>query len=195
MSLKVLVREVFYQARYALPVWLVRLLTELLPNNRVTVRLRGVLYRPFFAKCGRNLQVASGVHFLNSHGIEIGDDVYISYYAWLNGLGGISVGDEVVVGPFVSISSLTHCYRGGSFRFGGARASKVEIGKGTWLAAHVSVSYGVSVGSGCLVAANAAVVRDLPSNCVAGGVPAQEIGKCEEQEPDMMSRSGWKTSA
>lgn len=193
--IKIALRELHFQLRYALPVWLLWILTGWWPSNRVTIKIRGRLHRPFFKKCGKNLQMANGVMLLNPHNIEIGDDVYLAYYVWLNGLGGIVIEDEVVLGPYVTISSLTHCCRDGSFRFGGAKAAPVRIGRGSWLAAHCSVAAGVTVSAGCLVAANSAVVRDLPAGSICGGVPAQVVGECKDQEPDMMSRSGWKSGA
>lgn len=101
-------REAKYQLRWGLPVWFVWLLSFWWPNNRVTIKLRGAIHKPFFKKCGRNFQLASGVTFLNSHNIEIGDDVYIAYYAWLNGLGGLTIEDQVVIGPYTTISTLSH---------------------------------------------------------------------------------------
>jgi acetyltransferase-like isoleucine patch superfamily enzyme len=139
--------------------------------------------------------MASGVQILNPQGIEIGDDVYLSYNVWLNGLGGIVFEDQVVVGPYVTISSLTHGYKDSSFRFGGALSAPVRIGRGTWLAAHVSISYGVTIGSGCLITANSAVTSDIPPGVVAGGVPAKKISQCEEREPTLVSRSGFNTGA
>lgn len=192
---KALAKEIGHQIRWALPIWLLWLFTTWWPNNRVTIKLRGTLYRPFFKKCGKNFQIASGVQILNPHEIEIGDNVYIAYYAWLNGLGGIIIDDEVVLGPYVTISSLNHAYKNGSFRFGGATAGAVHIGKGCWLAAHVSVIAGVSIGSGCLIAANAVVTVDIPTGMIAGGVPARVIGECREQESDLVSRSGFSSGA
>lgn len=192
---KAWLKEIVYQIRWALPIWFLWLLTTWWPNNRITIKLRGVLYRPFFKKCGKNLQIASGVQILNSHNMEIGDNVYIAYYAWLNGLGGIVIEDEVVIGPFVTISSLNHAYNNGSFRFGGATVASVRVGRGSWLAAHVSVSAGVTIGSGCLIAANAAVTKDILPGMIAGGVPAKAIGKCKEQDADLVSRSGFETGA
>jgi maltose O-acetyltransferase len=134
--------------------------------------------------------MAGGVMLRDTQNIEIGDDVYIAYYAWINGAGRITIEDEVVLGPYVTISSVSHVYKNGSFRFGGWRAAPVKIGRGTWLAAHVSVAYNVTIGAGCLVAANSAVTKDIPGGKIAGGVPALIIGDCCEKEPTMMSRSG-----
>src|SRR2546426_11025940 len=104
-----MIKEAMYQARYALPLWSLWMLTTWWPNNRITLRLRGWLHSPFFKRCGRNFRMANGITFVNPHGIEIGDDVYIAHYAWLNGNGGLVLQDEVVIGPFVTISTVNHC--------------------------------------------------------------------------------------
>jgi acetyltransferase-like isoleucine patch superfamily enzyme len=194
MKMKTFLKELRYQIRWGLPVWLLWLLTTWWPNNRMTIKFRGFLHRPFFKKCGRNFQMASGVMLRDTQNIEIGNDVYIAYYAWLNGMGGVTLEDEVVIGPYVTISSLTHVYKNGSFRFGGARSAPVSIGRGTWLAAHVSVSAGVCIGEGCLVAANSSVTKDVPDRMMVGGVPAKIICECHEGEANLVSRSGWSTS-
>lgn len=183
-------RETWHQLRWALPVWLLGLLTNWWPNNRVTIRLRGLLFRPFFKRCGKGIAVASGVTLLNTHNIEIGENVYLSYFAWLNGLGGLTLEDEVIVGPFVTISTLAHCRRAGSFARGGGDSGPVRIGRGSWLAAHASVAYGVTVGRGCLVAANAAVTKDIPDNTMAGGVPARPLGPCVDRPATLHRRCG-----
>jgi maltose O-acetyltransferase len=180
--------ELAHQLRWALPIWVLRVGTAWWPDNRITCQLRGALHRPFLGKCGSNFQLARGVTILNPHRIEIGRDVYISYHAWLNGLGGLFIDDEVVIGPYVSISTLTHSYKNGSFRFAGARGAPVRVGRGSWLGAHVSVSCGVSIGSGSLIGANAAVTRDVPDGMLAGGVPAKAIQPCRESKNSAGSR-------
>lgn len=52
----------------------------------------------------------------------------------------------------------------------------IKIGRGSWLAAHAVVRAGVTIGSGVLVAGNAAVTKDVPDNVMVGGVSAKVIG-------------------
>ena len=53
--------------------------------------------------------------------------------------------------------------------------SPVRIGPDVWLGTKVTVLRGVSVGQGCVVAANAVVNKDLPAYSVAVGVPARVV--------------------
>lgn len=173
--------EINYQLRYRLPMWLVGLLTNWWPDNRVTIRIRGAMLHPFFAKCGRSFTISRNVTFANPHKIEIGNDVYIATGAWLNGLGGLVIEDEVEISPYVVIDTCIHTFKDNSVRFGGSIIAPVKIGRGSWLAAHAVVKAGVKIGSGVLVAGNAAVVKDVPDNVMVGGVPAKIIGPRAER--------------
>lgn len=51
----------------------------------------------------------------------------------------------------------------------------IIIEEGAWLGIGVSVSAGVRIGRGTVVATNSVVTRDLPPNVLAGGVPARII--------------------
>lgn len=178
-----------YQFRYVLPLWLVQLLTGWLPENRLTIRLRGVLVKPFLGKCGRGLTLARGVTFLNPHGIRLGDHVYIATGCWLDGIGGLVIEDEVKLSPYVVVTTSSHCFKNNSVFDGGSRTAPVQIGKGSWLASHTVVAAGVTVGSGVIVGANAVVTQDIPDNVFAAGVPARVIGPRVDQPPTVFSRT------
>jgi acetyltransferase-like isoleucine patch superfamily enzyme len=177
------------QVRWALPMWAVGAATNWWPDNRVTLRVRGALARPFIKKCGKNFQLGSRVTLLNTNALEVGDDVYLAHGTWLNCMGGMELEDEVVIAPYVVISTLQHVFNQGSVRRGGSIARSVRIGRGSWLAAHVSVKCGVNVGRGNLVAANACVVGDTPDNVVLGGVPAKVLGENRDGEAEFHTRA------
>jgi acetyltransferase-like isoleucine patch superfamily enzyme len=181
--------ELGYQFRYILPLWLVQFLTNWLPENRISIRLRGLLVSPFLGQCGKNLTLARGVTFLNPHGIRLGDDVYIATGCWLDGIGGLMIEDQVQLSPYVVITTSSHCFKDNSARFGGSRAASVRIGRGSWLASHVTVAAGTAVGSGTIVGANAVVSKDIPDNVFAAGLPARVIGPRVDHEPTVFSRT------
>lgn len=168
-------KEVVNQLRWALPMWFVGLLTNWWPDNRCTLRLRGALARPFIGRCGGNFQLGSGVTLLNPATLSVGNDVYIAHGSWLNAMGGLHLGDEVIVSPYVVMSSLQHVFKDASVRFGGSNAAPISVGRGSWIASHSTITAGVNIGAGCLIAANSAVTKDVPDGMMAGGVPAKVI--------------------
>ncbi|MBN2171938.1 MAG: acyltransferase [Candidatus Krumholzibacteriota bacterium] len=68
-----------------------------------------------------------------------------------------------------------HTAASGSYRFGPRRNARVHVGRGAWIGANAVVLAGVDVGEGSLLAAGSVATRDLPANCMAGGVPAHVI--------------------
>lgn len=171
--MKHLMSQIGHFLVYSIPMHLILLLTGLIPNSTPGNWVRGFLLRPFFRKCGRNFQVASGVIFIQPQNIEIGRDVYIAHNCWIGGGGGLVVGDGVVISPMVLITSGKHTIGSdNSVRYGEIVSLPTRIGKGTWVSSHVTVCGGVTIGDGVVVAANAAVTKDIPDNSFAFGVPA-----------------------
>jgi acetyltransferase-like isoleucine patch superfamily enzyme len=183
------IRELRHQLRWSLPVWAVGLITNWWPDNRVSCRVRGALVRPFIKECGRRLELGAHVTLLNTHRLVIGDDVYIARGTWLNALADLHIESEVVIAPYVVISTLQHVFTNRSVRFGGSIGRSVRIKRGTWLAAHTTVRCGVTVGRGCIVAANSCVTADTPDDAIVGGVPARFIAVNTDGAAAFSSRS------
>jgi maltose O-acetyltransferase len=171
--------------RYDIPLWLIGLLTNWLHDNRITIRIRGALFRPFIYKCGKNLNIAKGVQLKSTHKLNVGDNVYIASGVWLNAMGGMVIENEVIIGPYAVISTGIHRFKNNSVRFGGTQMRQVTIGRGTWIAAHVMVKAGVTIGAGVLVAGNSSVTKDMPDNVIVGGVPAKIIGPRKDYDDDV----------
>ena len=180
--------ELAYQLRYALPIWLVGFVTDWWPDNRVTIRVRGWLYSRFIPRCGRDLVVQRRVTLLNVHNLTIGDGVGIATGTWIDAMGGVTLEDGVRISPYVVLASSTHCFRDGRVLAGESRQGPIRVRTGTWLASHVVVSAGTTVGAGCLVAGNAAVTKDTPDHVMLGGVPAKVLGPVPELPGNLRGR-------
>lgn len=181
--------QIKLQLRYILPLWFVLLITNWLPDNRITIRIRGFMASPFFKKCGKRLTLGRNLTILNSNEMCLGNDIYIANGGWFNALGGLELEDEVVFGPYVIISTLQHTFANFSVKQGGSIADKVKIGKGSWLASHVSVKCGVEIGKGNLIAANSFVSRSTDNYKILGGVPAKVIKDVVNTKADFYSKS------
>jgi acetyltransferase-like isoleucine patch superfamily enzyme len=149
------------------------------PDLCPVMQVRGWLLRPCFKTCGRNLQVARQVTINFSSRMEIGHDVYIATGCWLHAWGGITLEDEVQLGPYAVLVTGNHTRARGSYRYGPSRLAPIRLCRGSWVGAHATVTKGVTIGCGALVAANSVANRDVPEFALAGGVPARII----EQKP------------
>jgi len=151
----------------------VMMATAWLPDLRPVLRLRGFLLRPAFAGCGRNLQVARRVTINFTNRLVLGSDVFLGMGCWLQAQGGITLEDEVQLGPYVVLVAGDHTAMDGSFRTGESRLAPIRIGRGSWIAAHATVTKGVIIGSGALLAANSVATHNIPPFSLAAGVPAR----------------------
>ena len=117
------------------------------------------LFPPFHTDCGKNTKIGKRV-FINA-GCQFQDQ------------GGLTIGDDVLVGPQTIIPTLNHDpapdKRGGMF------AKPVVIGDKVWLGARVTICPGVTIGEGAIVGAGAVVTKDVPPRTVVAGVPARII--------------------
>ena len=163
---------------------LVMCTTAVLSDVTIMLRFRGWLVRPCFRTCGKRFQIASGVRINYTTRMSVGDDVYIAPGCWINAHGGVTLEDQVMLGPYTVLVTTEHARTDGSYRFGRAESLPIHIGRGSWTAAHVVAIKGVRIGRGVLVAAGAVVTKDLPDDCLAGGVPARVLRNLESATCD-----------
>ena len=119
----------------------------------------------------------TGVIAQKGTGITIGNRTGISARAYLAGQGGITIGDDVIMGPNVQIFSENHAFAnlGITIKQQGVNKQAVIIGNNCWLGAGATILAGVTIGDGCVVAAGSVVNKSFPQNTVIGGVPAKAI--------------------
>ena len=105
--------------------------------------------------------------------IRIGKGVFINTGAMFTDLGGITLEDNVLIGPRANIISVNHPVNPAQRR--GVILSPVVIRKNAWIGANATILPGVTVGENAIVAAGAVVSKDVPANTIVGGVPAKII--------------------
>ena len=114
--------------------------------------------------------------------IKIGNNVGIGEYAYLGGAGGLEIGDDCIVGQYLSCHPENHNYEtlDTPIRLQGVTRKGITIGSNCWIGSKVTILDGVSIGSGCIIAAGAVVTKSFPEKSIIGGVPAKLIKKRDE---------------
>jgi acetyltransferase-like isoleucine patch superfamily enzyme len=112
----------------------------------------------------------------SEHGlsIRVGRNVFINQGCTLNDIGGIEIGDDVLIGPRVSLISSGHPLDPVQRRKQ-IVAAPIVIKRNVWLCAGATVLQGVTVGEDSVVAAGAVVTRDVPPGTLVAGVPARVV--------------------
>ena len=109
--------------------------------------------------------------------IKIGSSVGLGPFASLGGAGGLTIGDECIIGPYLSCHPENHVFTdlSTSIRFQGVTRKGIIIGSNCWIGAKVTILDDVIIGDNCVIAAGAVVTKSMPSNSVIGGVPARVL--------------------
>lgn len=109
--------------------------------------------------------------------IQIGNNVGMGEFAYLGGAGGLEIGDDCIIGQYLSCHPENHNYSDLStaFRHQGVTRKGIKIGKNCWIGSKVTILDGVVIGDNCVIAAGSVVTKSMPANSVIGGVPAKVI--------------------
>lgn len=161
---------------YVLAFHIVRITTDLLiPNSYIGNRIRGALFAPFFAKCGKRFALASGSIINSAWNMQIGDDVYIAHNCWINAAGGLSIGNGAIISPSVVIATTAHGRENGRVSLRKSHQAPISIGEGTWIASQTVLVKGCSIGSGTVIGAGSVVTGQIGSNALYAGSPLRLI--------------------
>jgi acetyltransferase-like isoleucine patch superfamily enzyme len=121
--------------------------------------------------------------FYSAYGLDIrvGRKVFINQCCTLYDMGGVDIGDRVMIGPNVNIITTGHPLEP-SKRFDYIEAKPIVIEKNVWIAAGVTIIGGVTVGENSVVGAGSVVTKDVPANSFVAGNPARVVRSLEEGE-------------
>lgn len=172
-------------------------LTEELVSFREGAVLRSDAYNASFGRPAeerlallRELlgSVEGPAHFEPTLRVEFGDGTSIgrSFYAnfdcvLLDG-GGITIGDDVLLGPRVSVYTSNHALDPAERAAGACYAKPVTIGNRVWVGGGVTINQGVTIGDGAVIGSGSVVTRDVPAGAIAAGVPARVIREITEAD-------------
>lgn len=117
------------------------------------------IFAPFYTNFGRFIQ--------------IGKNVFINHACSFLDMGGITIEDDVLIGPRVNLITENHPLEPADRR--ALICKPIVIKRNAWIGAAATILPGVTVGENAVVAAGAVVSKDVPDNAIVGGVPAKII--------------------
>ena len=166
--------------RDARPRWYIRLLTPLYQHRAWSskvywsVRMDTPPYRRFWL--GKKSVIESYCCINNAVGdVTIGNHTRIGIHCTV--IGPVCIGNHVNLAQGITVTALNHNFEDTTKRIDeqGISTKPVVIGDDVWIGANAVILPGVTIGRHVVVAAGAVVTKDVPDNCVVGGVPAKVI--------------------
>ncbi len=119
--------------------------------------------------------------------LTIGRECNIGEYTHITACNKIMIGDGLLTGRFVYIGDNAH----GSLSWEEADIPPVKrhlqskgeiiIGNNVWIGDKVTILGGVTIGDNVIIGAGSIVTHDVPSNCMAAGMPANVIKQLDEK--------------
>lgn len=116
-------------------------------NHWLGLRFRCMLGRHLFAQIGSGVRIFHGVELIYAYNLRIGNNVTIRHSVLLHDRGGITIGDNAVVGTYARIYSHTYS----KDDFDKPALQPTEIGAGARIGAHSVVLGGSRVLDGQMV--------------------------------------------
>lgn len=118
--------------------------------------------------------------FIGSGRLHIGRGSYVNYGYFVDPTAGVSLGENVRVGPQALMLTRSH-------EIGPSEARRTErqpdtdihapitVGDNVWIGARAVLLPGVNVGNGVVIAAGSVVTRDCLPNGLYAGAPARRV--------------------
>ena len=144
---------------------------------------RYALIRSIAKSVGDNVKICENVYLYNIQNISFGSNVSIWPMCYIEGSGGVIIGNDVSIAHSVTIMSEEHKYTDLDIpiKDQGKELAKVTIEDNVWIGAKATILSGVLIGSGSIIGAGAVVTKDVPKNAIVAGVPAKVIKmRCDE---------------
>jgi galactoside O-acetyltransferase len=153
-----------------------RALVATMPNDVLSCAARRAAFNALGARIDRGALIYRNVLLLGR--VEVGSGSSISNNSCLNGASaGIQIGRDVMIAPGCCIVAFDHgtsLGRGPMIRQPMVQAP-IVIDDDVWIAANCTITAGVTIGRGAVVAANSVVTADVPPDVIVGGVPARVL--------------------
>lgn len=135
--------------------------------------------RALFGTVGNSPCVLPTFNCDNGKNIHVGDEFLANYNVTILDIAPVYIGNYVMIGPSTSIITVNHPLSPKGRRNHLGQAKPVTIGNDVWIGANCTILPGVTIGNNVVVAAGAVVTKNVPDNCIVGGVPAKLIRKIE----------------
>ncbi|MEO6731129.1 MAG: DapH/DapD/GlmU-related protein [Ferruginibacter sp.] len=105
--------------------------------------------------------------------IQIGKNVFINHACTFLDMGGITIEDDVLIGPKVNLITENHPLNPNDRK--SLICKPIVIKRNAWIGAAATILPGVTIGENSVVAAGAVVTADVLPNTIVGGVLAKFI--------------------
>jgi maltose O-acetyltransferase len=136
---------------------------------------RLALLSRLFSQVGPRVEIEPPFHCDYGWNIRAGDNLYMNVGCVVLDCALVTIGANVLFGPYVQVYAATHPIDPEVRRTGRELAAPVSIGDDVWIGGGAILCPGASIGAGSTIAAGSVVTKDIPACVLAGGNPCRVI--------------------
>jgi acetyltransferase-like isoleucine patch superfamily enzyme len=140
-------------------------------NASDPAEIRNFLCQITDSEIDESVTVFTPLHINYGKHTKIGKNVFINFDCVFLDLGGITIEDNVLIAPKVSL--LTEGHPTSIEDRHSLIPKPIHIKKNAWIGANATILSGVTIGKNSVVSAGAVVSKDVPDNTIVGGIPAK----------------------
>lgn len=146
-------------------------------NNdwHLTIEEKQTLIKSIIGSYGDNFYMEAPVRFDYGYNLHVGHNFYANFDCIFLDGNRIDIGDNVMLGPRVSIYTASHPIdkdvRNALYEF----SRPIKIGNDVWIGGGTTINPGINIGSNVVIGSGSVVTKNIPSNVVAAGNPCQVI--------------------
>lgn len=142
-------------------------------NATEPTEVRNILSQITGTEIDESTTIFTPLHINYGKNTKIGKNVFINFDCVFLDLGGITIEDNVLIAPKVSLLSEGHPTE--PEHRTSLTTGHIHIKKNAWVGANATIMQGVTIGENAIVASGAVVTKDVPDNVIVGGIPAKII--------------------
>lgn len=143
---------------------------------------REELISEILGKAGKSVNIEAPFHCDYGRNIEVGDNFYTNFNCVILDVGKVTIGNNVMFAPNVSLFTAGHPIHPDSRNSGYEYGIAITIGDNVWIGGNAVVNPGVTIGNNVVIGAGSVVTKDIPDNVIAVGNPCRVVREITEDD-------------
>lgn len=148
--------------------------TEIEKRNNILKKLLG--------KTGKEFFIEPPFRCDYGYNITIGENFYSNYNLTILDCGKVTIGDNVMFAPNVSLFAAGHPIHSEPRNSGLEYGFPITIGNNVWIGGGVIVNPNITIGDNVVIGSGSVVTKDIPSNSIACGNPCKVIREIRDED-------------
>ncbi|PRD56294.1 sugar O-acetyltransferase [Sphingobacterium gobiense] len=146
------------------------------------IKVRNQILKKLFGKTTSRFFIEPPFRCDYGYNIFLGDNFYANYNFIVLDCAPVTIGDNVMIGPNVSLFTAGHPVHPAPRIAGWEFAKPIAIGDNVWIGGHAVINPGVTIGKNTVIGSGSVVTKDIPDNVVAVGNPCRVIREINDTD-------------